>query len=160
MIMPYSIMSFGSIGTDRSKKITAGVEYSYGLSGNNSASDYQIEPGFTIRPLNSLKFGLSTFYEVNNDKLQYVSTVDYSNEKRYILGTIDQKTFGLTFRVDLNLTPEFSIQYYGSPFISRAAILSLSGLLIQIQKTMMTGLKFSVTRYSLTGSIYWMRIMT
>jgi hypothetical protein len=117
-IMPYSIMSFGSIGTDRSKKITAGVKYRYGFSGNTSASYYQIEPGITIRPLNSLKFGLSTFYEANYDELQYVSTVDYSNEKRYILGTIDQTTFGVTFRVDLNITPEFSIQYYGSPFIS------------------------------------------
>ena len=37
---------------------------------------------------------------------------------RYILGTISQKTLGLTFRVDFNLTPEFSIQYYGSPFVS------------------------------------------
>jgi hypothetical protein len=34
------------------------------------------------------------------------------------MGTIDQKTLGLTFRIDLNLTPEFSIQYYGSPFVS------------------------------------------
>jgi hypothetical protein len=118
LLMPYRIMSFGSIGTDRSKKITAGVKYSYGFSGNNSASNYQIEPGFTIRPLNSLKFGLSTFYEANYDALQYVTTVDYSSEKRYILGTIDQTTFGVTFRVDLNITPEFSIQYYGSPFIS------------------------------------------
>ena len=117
-IMPYSIMSFGSIGTDRSKKITAGVKFRYGYSGNNSASNYQIEPGFTIRPLNNLKLGLSTFYEANSDDLQYVSTEDYSGEKRYILGTIDQTTFGVTFRVDLNLTPEFSIQYYGSPFIS------------------------------------------
>ena len=40
---------------------------------------------------------------------------------RYILGTINQKTLGLTFRVDLNLTPEFSIQYYGSPFVSRGS---------------------------------------
>jgi hypothetical protein len=41
--------------------------------------------------------------------------------KRYILGTLDQKTVGLTFRVDLNITPEFSVQYYGSPFVSRGS---------------------------------------
>ena len=35
------------------------------------------------------------------------------------MGTIDQQTMGLTFRVDYSITPEFSIQYYGSPFISR-----------------------------------------
>jgi len=37
------------------------------------------------------------------------------------MGAIDQTTFGLTFRMNLNLTPEFSIQYYGSPFISRGS---------------------------------------
>ena len=45
--------------------------------------------------------------------------------KRYILGTIDQKTLGIIFRVDLNLSPEFSIQYYGSPFISKGAFSEL-----------------------------------
>jgi hypothetical protein len=40
---------------------------------------------------------------------------------RYILGTLDQKTVGLTLRVDLNITPEFSVQYYGSPFVSRGS---------------------------------------
>jgi len=54
----------------------------------------------------------------NHDRLQYIAT-DYTIPgNRYILGTINQKTLGLTFRVDLNLTPEFSIQYYGSPFVS------------------------------------------
>ena len=47
--------------------------------------------------------------------------VDYLSEKRYILGTIDQNTIGITLRMDLNITPEFSIQYYGSPFISRGS---------------------------------------
>ncbi|HRR16601.1 MAG TPA: DUF5916 domain-containing protein, partial [Bacteroidales bacterium] len=29
------------------------------------------------------------------------------------------QTLNLTFRVDLNITPEFSVQYYGSPFVSK-----------------------------------------
>jgi hypothetical protein len=57
----------------------------------------------------------------NTDKLQYITTMDYLSQKRYIFGTIDQKTLGLTFRVDLNISPEFSVQYYGSPYISRGS---------------------------------------
>ncbi|HUX59653.1 MAG TPA: DUF5916 domain-containing protein [Bacteroidales bacterium] len=119
MMMPQSITSFGRINTDMSKKFTAGVAYSYENRGSNSAVSYQLEPGITIRPISTLKIGLSANFSENNDRLQYVATRDYMTEKRYILGTIDQKTLGLTFRVDMNLTPEFSIQYYGSPFISR-----------------------------------------
>jgi len=121
MIMPYSIRSFGSVGTDQSKKITAGLQFSYESSGEKSASSYQIEPAVTFRPITNLKFSFSAFYEDNTNDLQYVATRDFASEKRYMLGTIDQTTLGLTFRVDLNLTPEFSIQYYGSPFVSRGS---------------------------------------
>lgn len=121
MTMPYNIMSFGSLNTDKSKKIIALLAYRYEYTGNNSAKSYQIQPGITIRPIRNLKFGLSANYTDNNNRLQYVGTRDYSSVKRYLLGTISQKTLGFTFRVDLNLTPEFSIQYYGSPFVSRGS---------------------------------------
>lgn len=119
LIMPYTITSTGSLKTDQTKKITSSLVYSYQYTGNNSAISYQIEPGMTYRPINNLKIGLTVNYLNNHDRLQYVTSTNYLSEKRYILGTINQKTLGLTLRVDLNLTPEFSIQYYGSPFISR-----------------------------------------
>ena len=119
MIMPGNIMTFGFVQTDHSKKVAATLEGSFEKFGNNSASIWGIEPGITIRPVNILKIRLSANYSENHNELQYVSETDYVSEKRYILGTIDQKTLGLTFRLDLNLTPEFSVQYYGSPFVSR-----------------------------------------
>lgn len=118
MMMPYSIYTFGELRTDYSKKISAGLEYSYESGGNNSMSRYQLSPGLTLRPLRSVKIRLSADYERNTNDLQYITSFDYQDDKRYILGTIDQNTFGLTFRMDINITPEFSIQYYGSPFIS------------------------------------------
>ena len=121
MIMPYNITSFGSLNSDPSKKITGSFGYSYEYRGNNSAVNYQLEPGITYRPINNLKIGLTANYINNRDNLQYITTLDLLPLNRYILGTINQKTIGLTFRVDLNLTPEFSIQYYGSPFISRGS---------------------------------------
>jgi hypothetical protein len=121
MIMPYTITSSGSMNTDQAKKITGSLVYSYQFTGNNSAISYQIEPGITYRPINNLKIGVTMNYINNHDNLQYITTSYDVPGNRYILGTIDQKTLGLTFRVDLNLTPEFSIQYYGSPFISRGS---------------------------------------
>ena len=121
MIMPYAITSFGSLNTDQAKKITASLAYSYEYKGNNSGINYQIGPGITYRPINNLKLGVTANYIGNNDRLQFVTTNYSVPGNRYILGTIDQKTLGLTFRIDLNLTPEFSIQYYGSPFVSRGS---------------------------------------
>jgi hypothetical protein len=118
MIMPYTITSTGTLATDQTKKITGSMLGSYQYTGNNSARSYQVEPGITYRPINNLKIGVTANYMNNHDRLQYVTTSYDVPGNRYILGTIDQKTLGLTFRVDLNVTPEFSIQYYGSPFVS------------------------------------------
>lgn len=120
MMMPYTLMSFGGLHTDYSKKMTLGLDYSYEYRGNNSAVRYELKPGISYRPFRTFKIGVTGDFIDNTDNLQYVATRNLS-EMRYILGTIDQKTFGLTLRLDLNITPEFSIQYYGSPFISRGA---------------------------------------
>ncbi len=106
--------------TDPSKKYIAHVGYQYSIAGNNSATQWAIKPGITVRPFSMLKVGLTASYEENRDELQYVAAKSLAESgKRYILGTIDQKTLGLVLRVDLNLSPEFSVQYYGSPFISK-----------------------------------------
>ena len=55
-------------------------------------------------------------YSTKMDKLQYVDTEIYDQKNNYILGQLHQQTLGMTFRVDYNITPEISIQYYGSPF--------------------------------------------
>jgi len=119
MKIPYSVMTFGEMNTDQSKKFSAGMEYSYEFSGNKSSETYMIEPSVSVRPLNKLRFRVSANYEDNRNELQYVARRTYATENKYILGTISQKTLGLVFRVDLNLSPEFSVQYYGSPYISR-----------------------------------------
>jgi len=118
MKMPQSVTLFGVISTNSAKKLIGNFQYSYMHQGSNSASNYELAPGITYRPINNLKIGITANYMKNRDNLQYITTVMDVPGNRYILGKIDQKTLGLTFRVDLNLTPEFSIQYYGSPFIS------------------------------------------
>ena len=117
--MPAATEVSGILMTDASKKFMAHLGLGYQKAGNNSATQWAITPGISVRPFSMLKITVTGNYEENHDELQYVATKDLYPDKRYILGTIDQKTLGLTFRVDLNLSPEFSVQYYGSPFISR-----------------------------------------
>jgi hypothetical protein len=47
-----------------------------------------------------------------------VTQVLAENELQYILARIRQKTYAFTFRLNYNITPDISIQYYGSPFVS------------------------------------------
>jgi hypothetical protein len=119
MLVPSSFMSSWSLRTDPSKNVTGRLGFSYDRSGNNAGSGYAFEPSITVRPFDMLRFVLSGTYERNTNELQYVGVRNYLDDYRFILGRMDQKTLGLTLRVDLNITPEFSVQYYGSPFISR-----------------------------------------
>jgi hypothetical protein len=119
MKIPYVIGELGTASTDPSKKSILSFSYSYQTRGSNSASSYSIGPSVTVRPLQVLSIGVTANIARSHDHLQYIETLDYISQQRYIFGTINEKTVGLTFRINLNLSPEFSIQYYGSPFISR-----------------------------------------
>jgi hypothetical protein len=77
-----------------------------------------LQTGVSVRPINTLSLSFNAEYSANTDNLQYVSVLEYGNTARYILGKIVQHTLGVTFRIDWNISPELSIQYYGSPFAS------------------------------------------
>jgi hypothetical protein len=85
---------------------------------DDAAHLLSVQTGVSVRPMNMLSLSLNANYSANTDNLQYVSVLEYGNTARYILGKIVQQTLGLTFRVDWNISPELSIQYYGSPFAS------------------------------------------
>lgn len=119
MLIPHQVLSFGQINSDFSKKLVLGFQYEVSSAGQNSSNAYQIGPHIIYRPINTLRLGLTASYAKNYDQLQYVTTAEIPNNLRYILGTIDQETVNFTFRMDYSITPELSIQYYGSPFISK-----------------------------------------
>lgn len=71
----------------------------------------------TYRPINALQLSLQPNLRFLRNDLQYVTTIE--EPKRYILGRIDQQTFSSAIRINYNLTPNMSIEYWGQPFISK-----------------------------------------
>ncbi len=104
--------------TDPSEKLFFDLNTFLSLSGNNSAQSFSITPGISVMPADILKLSLSIDYSSNINDLQYIDTKTINTGTRYLLGKIKQHTLNFTFRIDYNLTPELSIQYYGSPFAS------------------------------------------
>lgn len=126
-LMPANFEVGVQLRTDASRKYIGTLSFDYEKAGKNSAESISLRPGLSVRPFSMLRISLQAEYEKNRDELQYVTTrhLDPFFGTRYILGTINQQTLGLTFRVDLNLTPEFSIQYYGNPFVSKGTYTDL-----------------------------------
>jgi hypothetical protein len=87
-----------------------------GISGRHNFSVW-----LNLKPNRRLTFSLGPFYNLNKDNLQYVDTMEKDGQDRYVVARLDQKTFGMVFRLNYSITPELSIQYYGQPFISAGA---------------------------------------
>ena len=70
----------------------------------------------TVRPMNTLSITLLPSYSTNFQELQYVGERDMNGDPRYIFGTIDQKVLSMSIRINFNITPDLTIQYWGQPF--------------------------------------------
>jgi hypothetical protein len=57
-------------------------------------------------------------YSAEKENFQYVTRKTFTGDPRYIMAYIDRKTLEFTFRAEYGITPELTIQYYGSPYIS------------------------------------------
>ncbi|NNF19751.1 MAG: carbohydrate binding family 9 domain-containing protein [Flavobacteriaceae bacterium] len=112
----YAFLFFGS---DQSKKFNFVMGYvnSQAKQDNFSLERYVLR--FQYQPFSSLNISLSTEYEKNPNKTQYVTETDFNGDPRYILGGIDQQTFSTSLRFNYSINPNLSIQFYGQPFISR-----------------------------------------
>jgi hypothetical protein len=104
LVYPGAWGSYINVATDSRKKIRLNVSWSSNVRKESDSSS------------KSFSFGLN--FSLNENDLQYVSQNDFGFDKRYVFAKLDQKTFGVTLRFNLSLTPELSIQFYGQPFVS------------------------------------------
>ena len=116
MLIPSNWTEIFSLNSDQSKKVTMNLSTAVSYSGEDSYNLSWYSAGISVRPVNPLLFSMHCDYSRQMDKLQYVDTKLSGQTNRYILGQLYQETLGLTFRVDYSITPEISLQYYGSPF--------------------------------------------
>jgi hypothetical protein len=106
-------------GSDQSKKasFTLGVIESRAKQNNFAFKRRFLRLNY--QPINSLSFSLESGYNLNPNRTQYVSEQTYGSLQRYILGEIDQQTWDTSLRINYSVNPNLSVQFYGSPFVTR-----------------------------------------
>ncbi len=111
--------AFLFFGSDRRKKFnfTVGYDGSKARQNNFSFNRYVIR--LRYQPMNALSISLNPQFRQNPNKTQYVTEVDFNGTPRYITANIDQQTLSASIRLNYNINPNLTIQYYGEPFISR-----------------------------------------
>lgn len=68
--------------------------------------------------MNNLSISNITGYSKETDNSQYVIQETVEDKKEYVVGKIDRETLYTTLRIEYFITPELSLQYYGSPYAS------------------------------------------
>ncbi len=118
-IVPGSWSSWGSINTNGQKKLQFRVNFNRGRS---RVKSYRKNDSYRFRvsycPIKSLKLSLEPRISTNDSELQYVTQEDYNDGTKYVFGSIARKTISVSFRMNYNITPELSIQYWGQPFVA------------------------------------------
>ena len=118
MKYPGSFNYWLNFGTDGRKKlqIYGNTGEVYGFENSSKYSWYGID--LVYRPFDAFRVTFMPDYSISRDEMQYVNTEEYNGEDRYVFAKINQITTDFTIRLDYTITPELTIQYYGSPFVS------------------------------------------
>jgi Domain of unknown function (DUF5916) len=104
--------------TNKSDRVVFSLENNSALSADETSWLFSIKPGLTFRLGNHVYIISDFTYAHNIDNFMYVAQKITDNGLKYLLGQIKQNTYNFTLRFNYNITPDLSIQYYGSPFIS------------------------------------------
>jgi hypothetical protein len=115
--VPGGTSLWGFVRSDNRKKLNVNLGLVYYTSWQKSSTMMRGSLDVTYRPVKSLQLSLNPFYELGYDRLQYIQTVDVASGRRYLMGRIDYHMIRADLRVNLSLTPELSIQYWGQPFL-------------------------------------------
>ncbi len=117
---PAGFSTGGRLSTDYRKRFNAGVSYGIGGDyGRDISRGFDVGLDLNYQPLDALQLYLGPGFERTRRRDQYFATEGEGAGVRYLHGRIDQQTLSVTVRATYNLTPDFTVQYYGQPFIAR-----------------------------------------
>jgi len=105
-------------GTDSRKKFEIEFFTNFNKGFENYSRNNYTEIGFSYKPINSLRISLSPGFSKSFNELQYVTQTSNNGNDRYVFASIDRKTLNASLRVNFNVSPDLTIQYWGQPFVA------------------------------------------
>jgi len=118
MKLPGSVSPRIGFSTDSRKKLVFNVFANGSVGFENNDNNIYSEVGITYKPTNYVAITITPAYNKSYSELQYVTQTQYNGSDRYIFASIDQKTISTSFRVNLNISPNLTFQYWGQPFVA------------------------------------------
>ncbi|MFZ2287338.1 MAG: DUF5916 domain-containing protein [Bacteroidales bacterium] len=119
MKMPGQIYVGGGINSNSRKKLSGEFDISFHRTFQDVRTSYDLSFELNYRPINTLTISAEPEWSRTLNEMQYITSVSATSgvyTPRYIFGAIDQRILSMSLRVDYNITPDLTIQYWGQPF--------------------------------------------
>ena len=106
------------MSTDGSKNVSLGLGYENDYYDDKISHGHEFHTEINWKVTTSLEVTPEFSFDKNVYDYQYISGYTSGQEERYLLGRLDRKTYAITLRLNYAVTPEITLQYYGSPYIT------------------------------------------
>jgi len=106
------------ISSSSAKDLSGSLGFHYMANSVEESHREVIHMSVTWLPIRKLKLSGMASIDRREYHQQYVNTLSVAENQLYLVGAIDRRSTSFTFRGELFLTPELSLQYYGSPYYS------------------------------------------
>lgn len=110
------------LNTDMAKKWYVMLAYETQRNLDGSRVENSLTPSIYARIGNHLLLESEFNFHTDRNDLQYAGTIrgESKADNAYVVGRMFQRTYGVTLRAQVNITPDVSVQFYGAPFTSNA----------------------------------------
>ncbi len=118
---PPGIGQFAYFESDERKKVALYGSFFFAWGFDKTVRVQNYDVGMSIQILDALSLRIQPGYNRSWRKQdQYVDQMGFNGETRTIVSEVEQRSFSLTTRLNYNVTPDLTVQFYGQPFIFRA----------------------------------------
>jgi hypothetical protein len=117
LLVPGGWSFWSGMGTNRQKKLSAGISFSMGKGDYDFSKSTSWNVHLTYRPVPALKLSLSPNYSVSKKDLIYISTKKLNGQPLYLVSSIEKNVFSASVRINFSFTPDLSLEYWGQPFL-------------------------------------------
>lgn len=116
---PY-VAPWGGIQGDNRKRVVPGLWFNYSRADGGRTHSFNMNPSVDVKLSTRFSTSISVNQNTRTDNTQWFGNFsDAQGLMHYTFARLDQKTRGMTLRMDYTFTPAASLQLYANPFITK-----------------------------------------
>jgi hypothetical protein len=109
---------WGGVNTDSRRSVQGNVNMNWGVRPESDSWNLNTSTSLRWRPSGRATIRTGPFHNRRVEDRQWLGTTGSAEDPIYLFGRLEQRTTGVTARVDFAVSPTLSFQLYAQPFLS------------------------------------------